>query len=86
LKRDTERNVPERGLRIAAASATAIGDVAQGAVIDDFALKKIADEFVGEVAELVGAGVEVLRNDLAVLIGDLVANQFAYLIHICSSG
>jgi ABC-type Fe3+-citrate transport system substrate-binding protein len=67
-KRDAERIVPECSLRVAAAAAAAIGNVPVGFVVDDFSLKKIADEFVGEIAEFVGTRRQVDRENVSVLV------------------
>src|SRR6516225_1459159 len=76
-KRDSQGVEAQLGLRIAAAAGTAIGDVAEGFVVNDFAFIEAADKFVGQIAELIGAGSQILRKQLSVLVGDLFANQLA---------
>jgi hypothetical protein len=68
VKRNIERILPELGFRVAAAIGAAVGHMAVGFVIDDFALKKIADEFVGEIAEFVGTRRQVDRENVSVLV------------------
>src|SRR5579885_336500 len=53
--------------RCASRTAHAVGDVAVGFVVDDFALEENAYAFVGEVADFVGARSEVRRKGISVL-------------------
>src|SRR6516164_2928908 len=76
-ERDSQGAKVQLGCRIGTAAGTAVGDVAEGFVVNDLAFIEAADEFVGEVTKGVGAGSKILWKQLSVLVGDLFANQLA---------
>ncbi len=76
-ERDAEGIESQKWTRVCATACAAIGNVAVGLVINDFALEQAADRVIGKVTKFVGAHGQVRGKRCSILVRHMLTNELA---------